>query len=114
MSKEKETEVPLIAPEIQAEHVTLLEDMEKFLYKENGIMEQLQQELSKKGYKVHILIVAYAKDDVHMKIILTDREATESEQAKVKSIFYQLVEKNKLDSSAFTLKVNDSDDGPDW
>ena len=49
-----------------------------------------------------------------MKIILLNKEATELEQEEIKSIFYELVKKNNLNPKAFTLKVSDSDDGPDW
>ncbi|WP_342598923.1 hypothetical protein MHB48_15970 [Psychrobacillus sp. FSL H8-0483] len=35
-------------------------------------------------------------------------------QEEVKSIFYEKVKKNNLDSNAFNLKLIDIDDGPDW
>jgi hypothetical protein len=35
-------------------------------------------------------------------------------QEEVKSIFFESVENNNLDSNSFNLKVSDSDDGPDW
>lgn len=53
-------------------------------------------------------------NDVQVKYILNNKDATESEQEVVKSIFFQIVKKNNLDSNAFILKVADSDDGPDW
>jgi len=58
--------------------------------------------------------MANSVDDVKVKYILTKKEATESEQKAVKSIFFEIVKKNNLDSNAFNLKVADSDDGPDW
>ena len=104
-SKGKVSEVP---PTVSSE------EMENFLYGDNGIMNQVHNELSEKGYVYRIAIAAYSKEDIQMKIILSNKEATESEQEKVKSIFNELVVKNKLNPNAFTLKVSDSDDGPDW
>ncbi|MEK3954598.1 hypothetical protein [Psychrobacillus sp. FSL K6-1464] len=49
-----------------------------------------------------------------MKYVLNNKDATESEQEKVKSIFFETVEKNNLDANVFTLKVGDINDGPDW
>lgn len=43
-----------------------------------------------------------------------NKEATESVQEAVKSIFYEAVEINNLDSKSFNLKVADKNDGPDW
>ena len=60
------------------------------------------------------LITANSIDDIKLKYILENKEATESEQKAVKTIFFDLVEKNNLDSNAFELKVGDEDDGPDW
>lgn len=90
------------------------EEMENFLYGDNGIVNQVHNEFSEKGYKYNIMIAAHSKEDIQMKIILSNKEATESEQEKIKSIFYELVEKSKLNPNAFTLKVSDSNDGPDW
>lgn len=90
------------------------EEMDNFLYGDNGIVNQVHNELSEKGYIYSILIAAYLKEDIQMKIILSNKEATETEQEEIKSIFYELVEKNNLNPNAFTLKVSDSDDGPDW
>ena len=58
--------------------------------------------------------MANSVDDVHVKYVLNNKEATESEQEKVKSIFFETVKKNNLDSNAFKLKVGDINDGPDW
>ena len=84
------------------------EEMENFLYGDKSIMVQVQNELSEKGYVFRTLISAYSKEDIQMEIILSNIEATEAEQKKVKSIFYEFVEKNNLDPNTFTLKVSDS------
>ena len=68
----------------------------------------------KKGYRFQTLVMANSVNDVQVKYILNNKDATESEQEVVKSIFFQIVKKNNLDSNAFILKVADSDDGPDW
>lgn len=68
----------------------------------------------KKGYRFQTLVMANSMNDVQVKYILNNKDATESEQEVVKSIFFQIVKKNNMDSNAFILKVADSDDGPDW
>lgn len=103
--KEKFTEIPSIVSS---------EEMENFLYRDPGIINQMQNELSGRGYEYRILIAAYSKENIQMKIILLNKEATELEQNRVKSIFHELVEKSNLNLKSFTLKVNDSYDGPDW
>ncbi|MER2039460.1 MAG: hypothetical protein ABS944_15040 [Solibacillus sp.] len=105
MFKEKFSEIPSIVSS---------EEMENFLYRDPGIINQMQNELSGRGYEYRILIAAYSKENIQMKIILLNKEATELEQNRVKSIFHELVEKSNLNLKSFTLKVNDSYDGPDW
>lgn len=58
--------------------------------------------------------MAHSVDDVQVKYILNNKDATKSEQESIKSIFFEIVKKNNLDSNTFKLKVGDSDDGPDW
>lgn len=100
--------------EIQEENQKMLEEMEDFLFSNNGIMEQASDELMKYGYKTRTALAFYSKEDIQLKFILVNKEATKSEQEKVKSIFFELVEKNNLDPAAFTVKVGDENDGPDW
>lgn len=69
------------------------EEMETFLYKDNGIVNQVHNELSEKGYRYSIMIAAYSKEDIQMKIILSNKEVTEATQEEIKSIFYELVKK---------------------
>ncbi len=61
-----------------------------------------------------MLLVVNSKDDIRVKYILANKEATESVQDEVKSIFYGAVESNNLDPNSFYLKVSDNNDGPDW
>ena len=69
------------------------EEMENFLYGDNGIVNQVHNELSEKGYIYRLLIAAYSKEDIQMKIILSNKKATELEQEEIKSIFNELVKK---------------------
>lgn len=73
-------------------------------------MNHVHNELLEKGYIYRLLIAAYSKEDIQMKIILLNKEAPELEQEEIKSIFYELVKKNNLNPKAFTLKVSDSED----
>ena len=106
---------PSINPEIQAENEKKLKEVEEFLlYQEGGFFEQVNNELEERGYEFQMLLVIYSKDDIRVKYVLANKEATESIQDEVKSIFYASVESNNLDSNSFNLKVGDSNDGPDW
>ena len=111
-SKGDTSEVPpMLSPEEQVEKTA---EIENFIYGESGIIKQVDDELVKKGYKFQTMVMANSVDDVHVKYVLNDKEATESVQEEVKSIFFEIVKKNNLDSNAFNLKVSDSNDGPDW
>ncbi|MEK5207429.1 hypothetical protein [Psychrobacillus sp. FSL H8-0510] len=102
---------PMLSPEEQAEKTA---EIENFLYGDSGILKLVGDELVKRGYIIQTMVMAYSVDDVHVKYVLNDKEATESVQEEVKSIFFEIVKENNLDSNAFNLKVGDSNDGPDW
>ena len=91
-----------------------MREIENFIYGDSGIIKQVNDELLKKGYRFQTLVMANSVNDVQVKYILNNKDATESEQEVVKSIFFQIVKKNNLDSNAFILKVADIDEGPDW
>ena len=111
-SKGDISDVPLtLSPEEQAEKTA---EIENFIYGDSGIIKQVNDELVKKGYKFQTMVMADSVDDVQVKYILEIKDATESVQEEVKSIFFEIVKKNNLDSNAFNLKVGDSNDGPDW
>ncbi|MEX3745699.1 hypothetical protein [Lysinibacillus xylanilyticus] len=105
---------PTISTQQQAENERKVAEIENFVYGDSGIIKQVNDELVKKGYQFQTLVMVNSVDDVQVKYILTSKEATESEQESVKSIFFEIVKKNNLDSNAFNLKVADSDDEPDW
>ena len=110
-SKGDTSEVPpMLSPEEQAEKTA---EIENFIYGDIGIIKQVDDELVKKGYEFQTMVMANSVDDVHVKYVLNDKEATESIQEEVKSIFFEIVKKNNLDSNAFNLKVAGNDDGPD-
>ena len=115
LSKVDISEVPpTISTQQQAENERKVDEIENFIYGGSGIIKQVDNELVKKGYQFQTLVMVNSVDDVLVKYILTNKEATESEQKTVKSIFFEIVKKNNLDSNAFNLKVADSDDGPNW
>ncbi|MBS4221818.1 hypothetical protein [Lederbergia citrea] len=106
-----------ISPEIQVENEKKLKEVEEIytlLYQENGFFEQVNNKLEEKNYFFQMLLAVYSNDDIRVKYILVNKDATESVQEDVKSIFYEVVEKNNLDSNSFNLKVGDNNDGPDW
>lgn len=111
----KTAELPAtVSPEIQPKNNEILEEMQHFLFEENGIMDQVNRELLKEGYKTRTALLYYSKDDIQLKFLLVDKEATKSEQEKVESIFFELIEKNNLDPNAFTIEVGNESEGPDW
>lgn len=110
MSKDQ----PSVSPEVQAENEKKSTEIENFLYGNSGIIKQVNDELKVKGYVFQTLILAPSIDEIQVKYVLETKEATVSEQEVVKSIFFEIVEKNNFNPHAFKLKVADKDDGPDW
>lgn len=102
------------SPEVQPKNNEILEEMQNFLFEENGIMDQVNHELLKEGYKTRTALVYYSKEDIQLKFLLVDKEATATDQEKVKSIFFELIQKNNLDPNAFTIDVGNESDGPGW
>lgn len=74
----------------------------------------MNNKLKNKGYAFRTLVAVYSKDEVWVKYILANKEATETVQEDIKSVFFESVEYNKLDSNSFNVKVGDGNDGPDW
>ena len=114
LSEGDKSEVPpTISSQQQVENERKVAEIENFIYGDRGIIKQANDELVKKGYQFQTLVMANSVDDVQVKFIFTNKEATELEES-VKSIFFEIVKKNKLDENVFTLKVANRDDGPDW
>ncbi|MCH7321630.1 hypothetical protein LZ480_06950 [Solibacillus sp. MA9] len=108
---------PSISSELHGKNEKIIKEAEEIktlLYQEGGFFEQVNNKLKDKGYAFQMLLAVYSKDDIRVKYILEIKDATESVQEEVKSIFFESVENNKLDSNSFNLKVADSNDGPDW
>ncbi|WP_394192049.1 hypothetical protein [Paenisporosarcina quisquiliarum] len=107
-----------LSPEIQEENEKKFNEVEEFstlLHQKGGLFEEVSTKLKEKGYaSFQIMIETYSKDDIRVKYILENNDATESVQKEVKSIFFESVENHNLDSNSFNLKVSDTDDGPDW
>lgn len=116
--KEEISEVPpSISPEIQAENEKKqkeVEEISNLLYQEGGFFEQVNNKLKEKGYDFQMLLAVFSKDDIRVKYILTNKDAIESIQEDVKSIFFESVDNNNLDSNSFNLTVGDSKDASDW
>ncbi|MGY3186395.1 hypothetical protein [Lysinibacillus sp. TE18511] len=116
--KEEISEVPpSISPEIQAENEKKqkeVEEISNLLYQEGGFFEQVNNKLKEKGYDFQMLLAVFSKDDIRVKYILTNKDAIESIQEDVKSIFFESVDNNNLDSNLFNLTVGDSKDASDW
>ena len=116
-STKGETSSVHLSPEIQEENEKKFKEAEEFstlLHQEGGIFDQVSTKLKEKGYAGQMLVAMYSKDDIRVKYILENNEATESVQKEVKSVFFESVEDHNLNSNSFNLKVSDSDDGPDW
>lgn len=89
------------------------DDFEGLLLKKNGLYEQVYEEMKKAGYEYVMITTLYDKDVTWVKFGLTNKKGTEAEKTEIRSIFYTLVEKNNLDSSAFKIRIK-NDDRPDW
>ena len=58
----KTTEVsPTVNPEIQVENDKILQEMENFLFGDNGIINQVREELLGKGYEFSTALVFHSK-----------------------------------------------------
>ncbi|AWE08070.1 hypothetical protein DCE79_12030 [Lysinibacillus sp. 2017] len=107
---------PSISPELNAENEKKIKESEEIttlLYQKGGLFEQVNNKLKNNGYSFQMMLAVYSNDDIRVKYIL-EKDATESIQKEVKSIFFETVENVSLDSKSFNLKVVDRNDGPDW
>jgi len=107
-----EVSAPVVNPELQVLHDKKVKEADvitKYLQEENGFFEQVGNRLTEKDYEFRMMLDVRSIDDIQVKYILTNKKVTETEQEDVKSIFYEIVEKNNLDPHSFTLKVSDRD-----
>ncbi|MGE7667278.1 hypothetical protein ACQKMN_16375 [Ureibacillus composti] len=107
-----EVSAPVVNPELQVLHDKKVKEADvitKYLQEENGFFEQVGNRLTEKDYEFQMMLTVRSIDDIQVKYILTNTKVTETEQGEVKSIFYEIVEKNNLDPHSFTLTVSDRD-----
>ncbi|MBM7608435.1 hypothetical protein JOD29_001680 [Lysinibacillus composti] len=107
-----EVSAPVVNPELQVLHDKKVKEADvitKYLQEENGFFEQVGNRLTEKDYEFQMMLAVRSIDDIQVKYILTNKKVTEAEQGEVKSIFYEIVEKNNLDPHSFTLTVSDRD-----
>lgn len=93
---------------------TDIEEISTRLYQREGVFEQIGRKLEENGYLFQTLIEVHDKDDIEVKYILENKIASKTVQKEVSSIFFDWVEQHNLESSTFTLSVEDYYDGPDW
>jgi len=107
-----EVSAPVVNPELQVLHDKKVKEADvitKYLQEENGFFEQVGNRLTEKDYEFQMMLAVRSIDDIQVKYFLTNKKVTEAEQGEVKSIFYEIVEKNNLDPHSFTLTVSDRD-----
>lgn len=105
------------SPETKVETLKKPKDINEIstvLYQRDGFFEQIGKQLVEKGYEFQTLVAVYSEDDIQVKYVLENKDATESVEKVVKSIFFESVENHSLNANSFTLKVGDYNDGPDW
>ncbi|MEK9197201.1 hypothetical protein SFC08_09450 [Lysinibacillus halotolerans] len=117
LSKGETSEVSETSPKLLAENDKKqkeAEEIQSLLQEEDGLLEQVSNRLEEKGYEFSMMLAVFSSDDIQVKYIVSNKEVTESDEETIKSIFYELIEKNNFDADSFSLKVADRNDGPDW
>ena len=69
--------------------------------------------MKQEGYEHSIYGMIYSKDEIHLKVILSNKEANEQEQIKVKTIINDIIGKNNLDLKIFEIKIG-NEGSPEW
>ena len=71
-------------PQLSQEELELVSkeanDFQDFLMEEHGFYEQVGEQLKQEGYEHSIYGMIYSKDEIHLKVILSNKEANEQEQ----------------------------------
>ena len=89
------------------------EDFQKSLLIKDGFFDQVGEELKKQGYENNMLGMFHSKEEVWVKYVLVDKEATKQEQKEVETIFFEMAIEYNLDPSIFKVKVS-NEDSPEW
>lgn len=90
-----------------------LNDFQDSLDKEGGFYKQVEGKLKEMGYEYQMIGVIYSKDEILIKFILANKDATEKERLEITTTFNEIAVKNNLDPKIFKVKVS-NDDSPDW
>ncbi|RND01200.1 hypothetical protein [Lysinibacillus halotolerans] len=117
LSKGETSEVSETSPKLLAENDKKqkeAEEIQNLLQEEDGFLEQVSNRLVEKGYEFSTMLAVFSSEDIQVKYIVSNKEVTETDQETIKSIFNELIEKNNFDADSFSIKVADSNDGPDW
>lgn len=88
-------------------------DFQDYLMEKHGFYEQVGKRLKQEGYEHSIYGMIYSKDEIHLKVILSNKEANEQEQIKVKTIINDIIGKNNLDLKIFEIKIG-NEGSPEW
>ena len=88
-------------------------DFQEFLVNEGGFYKQVEEKLKEMGYEYQMMGVIYSKEEIWIKFILENKDATEQEKFEVAATFYEIAVKNNLDPKIFKVKVSNNDN-PDW
>lgn len=117
VSIQEKTIEPSMSSKIAAEIEEKPKDIKEIstrLYQRDGFFEQVGKKLEELGYDFQALVTVQSKDDIQVKYVLENKNATKSVQKEVESIFYESIEIYNLDSDSFDLKISDYDDGADF
>lgn len=79
---------PSISTELNAGNEKKIKESEEIstlLYQKGGLFEEVNNKLKDNGYAFQMMLAVYTKDDIRVKYILENKNATESIQKEVKS-----------------------------
>lgn len=92
--------------QISDEEKQALHDFQEYLYADGGFFEQAGGGMEKAGYDYSIAAMLYSTDDIRLDIILDNiMEVSEHQQQEILQIFNDMMIKNHLDQTAFTIQV---------
>ncbi|QTD42108.1 hypothetical protein [Sporosarcina sp. Te-1] len=74
------TSHPSLNSSLQTDETNLryVEEVTTLLLQKDGLLEKMEHQLKAKGYEFQRLLAVYSKDDIRVKYILSNQEATES------------------------------------
>lgn len=90
------------------------EEISTLLFQEDGPLQAIAEGLKERGFEYQMLLAVYSADDIRVKYILTNQEATAAAVKEIQAFFFESVSHYGLSASAFTLQIVDEEDGVDW